>query len=295
MRICAFREYDSLATGLEHGGRVLSLDDLNDAMGADFGPDLDEVLRRGQGDALRKALASARAPSSGWKPQNLRYAPPLSRPGKIWGVGLNFAAHAADLKADAGEHPAAWMRPASTLAGASDVVALPEGVGRITAEAEIGVVLGKRARRLDSRKEAREAVFGFMPVLDLTAEELLAKNPRYLTQSKSYDGFCVVGPFIVTVDEWEPTAETTIATTVEGAAAERGADAPVGASSARKEGRVSQMRHDPYELVRHFSHVFSWEPGDLLLTGTPGALPLKSGSQMRARIDGLGELKANAQ
>lgn len=277
MRICAFREYDATATGFASGDRVVGLDDLNDAQGADFGPDLDEVLRRGQVDALRRALTGDRTPTSGWKPQNLRYAPPLARPPKIWGVGLNFGSHAADLGADAGEHPAAWMRPATTLAGHGASIALPPGVGRVTAEAEIGVVLGKSARNLGSAKEAREAVFGFMPILDLTAEELLQKNARYLTQAKSYDGFCVTGPFVVTTDEWEPTPETRIVTSVDGA---------------RKEGAVSQMRHDPYDLVRHFSHVFSWEPGDILLTGTPGALPVKSGSTLRAEIDGLPPLEA---
>lgn len=277
MRVCAFREYDAVATGYAEGDRVVSLDDLNDSLGADFGPGLDEVLQRGQADDLGRAIRSPRRPTSGWKTQNLRYAPPLSRPGKVWGIGLNFATHAADLGASAGDDPAAWMRPASTLAGASDAVRLPEGVGRVTAEAEIGVVIGERARDLGSRKEAREAVFGFVPVLDLTAEELLQKNARYLAQAKSYDGFCVVGPFVVTLDEWEPSESTRIATVVDGH---------------RKEGDVTQMRHDPYELVRHFSHVFAWQPGDLLLTGTPGAFPLRSGSTMRAEIDGLPTLEA---
>lgn len=276
-RFCAFREYDSLATGFVHGERVVSLEDLNDAMGTDFGPGLDDVLQRGQADELRRAVASPRTPTSGWKPQNLRYAPPLARPRKIWGVGLNFRAHAADLGADPGDAPAAWMRPASTLAGASDAIKLPPGVGRVTAEAEIGVVIGRRARDLASAKEARECVFGFTPVLDLTAEELLQKNARYLTQAKSYDGFCVVGPFVVTADEWEPSPATRVATIVDGQ---------------RKDGAVADMRHDPYELVRHFSHVFTWEPGDLLLTGTPGAVALRAGSTMRAQIDGLPALDA---
>jgi 2-keto-4-pentenoate hydratase/2-oxohepta-3-ene-1,7-dioic acid hydratase in catechol pathway len=277
MRFCAYNEYDAVATGVVVGGRVVGLDDLNDALGADFGPDLDAFLRRGQMDAFQKAMASERLPRSGWKIENLRFAPPIARPNKIWGVGLNFAAHAADLQAEAPEEPGAWMRPATTLAGHGAAVRLPQGVGTITAEAEIAVVLGKYARNLDSRRDAKDAVMGFMPVLDLTAEELLRRNPRNLTRAKSYDGFCVTGPFLVTPDEWEPTRETRIVTTVDGQ---------------QKEGRVAQMRHDPYELVRFFSHVFPWEPGDILLTGTPGALPLKAGSAMSATIDGLGELRA---
>lgn len=278
MRICSYHEYDAVATGVVLGDRVASLDDLNDAVGGDFGPDLDTLLRRGQQHALAAALASARAPRSGWRLSGVRFAPPLVRPPKIWGVGLNFATHASDLGAPQPEEPASWMRPATTLVGPGARVALPAEVGRVTAEAEIGVVIGTRAHRLASAKEAREAVFGFVPVVDLTAEELLQKNPRFLTRAKSYDGFCVVGPVVTTTDEWEPHPDTRIVTTVDGAS---------------KDGRVAQMRRDPYELVRYFSHVFPWEPGDLLLTGTPGALPLAPGATMRAEIDGLLPLEAS--
>lgn len=277
MRFCAYHEYDAIATGLAFGEKVVGLDDLNDALGMDFGPDLDTLLRRGQQDQLAKALDSERVPRSGWRIPNLRFAPPLAHPNKIWGVGLNFAAHAADLAGEMQEEPMAWMRPATTLAGNGASVHLPPGVGTVTAEAEIGVVMGRYAHKLESRREAKDAVFGFVPVLDLTAEELLKRNVRNLTRAKSYDGFCVVGPFVVTPDEWEPQPQTRIVTNVDGQ---------------EKAGAVAQMRHDPYELVRFFSHVFPWEPGDLLLTGTPGALPLRSGSTMTASIDGLGTLSA---
>jgi 2-keto-4-pentenoate hydratase/2-oxohepta-3-ene-1,7-dioic acid hydratase in catechol pathway len=280
MRVCAYHEYDAVATGFQAGDRVVSLDDLNDALGADFGPDLDALLRRGQADALAKAMLSERVPRSGWRIGNLRFAPPLARPAKVWGVGLNFREHAADLGATPPtDEPGAWMRPATTLTHHGAMVRLPPGVGRVTAEGEIGVVLGKYARALESREAARDAVFGFVPVLDLTAEELLLRNVRNLTRAKSYDGFCVAGPFVVTKDEWEPGPGTIIATRV---------------GEAAKSGRVGQMRHDPYELVRFFSHVFPWEPGDLLLTGTPGALPLAPGATMRAEIEGLGTLEAKA-
>lgn len=279
MRLCAYHEYDAVATGFVSGDRVVSLDDLNDALGADYGPDLDALLRRGQADALAKALQAARVPRSGWRIPSVRFASPLAHPSKIWGIGLNFQEHAKDLGAAPPDEPGAWMRPATTLAHHGATVRLPPGVGRVTAEAEIGVILGKPARDLASRDAARDAVFGFVPVLDLTAEELLLKNARNLTRAKSYDGFCVVGPFVVTKDEWEPTPATRIATQVD---------------DAEKSGSVAQMRHDPYELVRFFSHVFPWEPGDLLLTGTPGALPLKPGAAMRAQIDGLATLEARA-
>lgn len=279
MRVCAYHEYEATATGVVIlGDRVVSLDDLNDALGTDYGPDVDTLLARDQWRRLAADLASERVPKSGWRMDNLRYEAPLRHPSKIWGVGLNFASHAQDLAATPPDEPGSWMRPATTLAGAGAKVTLPDGVGRVTAEAEIGVVIGKRARNLETVKEAREAVFGFTPVLDLTAEELLQRNPRNLTRAKSYDGFCVVGPFVTTVDEWEPRPDTRIVTRV---------------GSATKEGHVRDMRHDPYELVRFFSHVFTWEPGDILLTGTPGAITVATGSTMRAEIDGLAPLEAH--
>ena len=66
MRFCAFREYGSVATGFVHGDRVVSLDDLNDALSMDLGPDLDDFLQRGQEPSFRKALAGPRTPTSGW-------------------------------------------------------------------------------------------------------------------------------------------------------------------------------------------------------------------------------------
>ncbi|HUR68627.1 MAG TPA: fumarylacetoacetate hydrolase family protein [Candidatus Thermoplasmatota archaeon] len=277
MRFCAFREYDAVATGLAFGDRVVGLDDLNDSLGTDYGPDLDTFLRRGQQDQLAKSLDSERVPKSGWRIPNLRFAPPLAHPSKIWGIGLNFAEHAADLGGSVGEDPMAWMRPATTLAGSGATIQLPPAIGTVTAECEIGVVMGRYAHKLESRREAKEAVFGFTPILDLTAEDLLKKNVRNLTRAKSYDGFCVVGPFVVTADEWEPSADTHIALDVDGQ---------------QKGGHVRHMRHDPYELVRFFSHVFPWEPGDILLTGTPGALPLRAGSVIQGTIDGLGSVTA---
>jgi len=277
MRVCTYLEYDARAAGVLVHDRVVGIDDLNDVLATDFGPDIDDVLRRGQASALAKALTS-RQNASGWKPGNLRYASPITRPRTIWGVGLNFAAHAADLGADSADEPMGWMRPATTLAGHGSTVTLPSDIGTVTAEAEIAVVIGRDAADLPDRAAAREAVFGFMPVIDFTAEGLLRQNVRNLTRAKSYRGFCVTGPFLVTKDEWEPTPETRIVTDVDGH---------------HKDGTVAQMRHDVYELVRFYSHVFGWQAGDILLTGTPGALPVRAGSQVEARIDGLDALTAS--
>jgi len=274
MRLCTIRLEGEETAAVAVGDGLVPVKRINAHLGRAWPTDLLALIRQGLSPVL---LRDAERTPGAIAPWDAAFAPLYRHPRKIWGIGLNYRDHAADLGADPGDAPASWMRPASTLAGDGASLKLPEGVGRVTAEAEIAVILGRRARNLGSRKEARDAVFGFTPALDLTAEELLQKNARYLTQAKSYDGFCVLGPFVVTADEWEPTNETRIVTIVDGQT---------------KDGNVAQMRHDPYELIRNFSHVFAWEPGDVLLTGTPGALALRSGSTMRAQIDGLPALIA---
>lgn len=278
MRLCTFREYEGQAAGVAIGDRVVSLEDLNDAWGQDFGPDLGTLIARGQADELAQMLKSPpRAATSGWKQDKLRYAAPYRSPPKIWGIGLNYREHAADLDAKQPEEPASYMRPATTINDPGSPIRLPQGVGRIKGEAEIGVVMGKPLKDAATVGEAKDAVLGFTTVLDVTAEDLLRKNPRYLTRAKSFDTFFSFGPWIVTRDEWEPVAGTSVRTLLNGKPA--------------REGKVSDMLMSPYELVRWHSSIFSWEPGDLMLTGTPGAAPLASGDVLRGEVSGLGTIE----
>lgn len=274
MRLCTYGEYAGEAAGVMVGDRVVALEDLNDAWGQDFGPDLGALLRRGRTWELAELMKSPpRRVTSGWRPDRLRYLAPYRDARKIVGVGLNFRSHAESFGEKPPEEPASYMRPATSIGDPSTPVRLPEGVGRITAEAEIAVVMGKRLKDAKDADAARDAVVGFAPVLDLTAEDLIRRNPRYLTRAKSFDGFFVFGPWIVTRDEWEPTPQTRVRTLLNG--------------EARAEDTVSGMTFSPYELVAFFSRVFAWEPGDVLLTGTPGAVPLASGVRVGCEVDGL--------
>ncbi len=278
MRLCTYREYEYASAGVMVNGRVVALEDLNDAWGQDFGPDLGALIRRGRAGELAHLITNApRKVYSGWRPESLKYLAPYRDPQKILGIGLNFQSHAAALGEKTPEEPASFFRPATCIGDPVAPLRIPPGVGRVTAEAEIGVVMGKRLKDAASAEEARDAVLGFAPVLDLTAEEVLRRNPRYLTRAKSYDGFLVFGPWIVTRDEWEPAPATMVRTTQNG---------KVSAS-----GPVHDMTFTPYELVAFHSRVFAWEPGDVLLTGTPGAVALASGDRVGCAVDGLPPLE----
>ncbi|MHB8604294.1 MAG: fumarylacetoacetate hydrolase family protein [Thermoplasmatota archaeon] len=277
MRLCTFRSYAYEEAGIVLNGRVVGLEDLNDAWGQDFGPTLGALLKRGQADELARMMRSPpRLITSGWKPERLKYVAPYRDPPKIWGVGLNFREHARDMTDDPPDEPTGFMRPTTAIADPGAPLRLPQGLGRITGEAEIGVIMGKRCKDA-TPAEARDAVLGFTTLLDLTAEEMLKKNARLLTRAKAFDDSFVFGPFIVTRDEWEFSDATRIRTTHDGKTA--------------REGAVAEMKMKPYELVADHSRLFAWEPGDILLTGTPGAVPLGSGQRVGCEVDGLGVLE----
>jgi 2-keto-4-pentenoate hydratase/2-oxohepta-3-ene-1,7-dioic acid hydratase in catechol pathway len=208
--------------------------------------------------------------------EDLHYAPLYRRPRKIWGIGLNYAEHAGDLdEAAPAEEPASFMRPDTTIIGPGDTIRLPEGIGRVTAEAELAVVIGKRTRDI-SEEEAPSVVAGFTTVLDMTAEDILRKNPRYLTRAKSFDTFFSFGPELLTPDEVGEVDALEVATVLNG--------------EVRRRNTVSNMTFSPYRLVSFHSQVMTLLPGDVISTGTPGAVEIKPGDVAECRIGGFGPL-----
>ncbi|MEX2355969.1 MAG: fumarylacetoacetate hydrolase family protein [Thermaerobacterales bacterium] len=205
-----------------------------------------------------------------------RFSPPYRRPGKIWGIGLNYAAHAGDLDEQVPAQPASFMKPWTTIIGPGDTILLPPESQRVTAEAELAVIIGRRCRQL-SRAEAPSVIFGYTCVIDMTAEDILRQNPRYLTRAKSFDTFFSFGPVVLTVDEVPDLRELTVRTIVNDAV--------------RAENTVAHMTFDPYELVAFHSQVMTLEPGDIISTGTPGAWPLAGGDRVRCEITGFPSLE----
>ncbi len=117
----------------------------------------------------------------------------------------------------------------------------------MTAEAELGVIIGRTAKNV-SEEEAPSVVAGFTAVLDMTAEDVLRKNPRYLTRAKSFDTFFSFGPHLVTPDEVGDLGDLEVATVVNGAV--------------RRENVVSNMTFSPYELVAFHSRVITLLPSN---------------------------------
>ena len=205
---------------------------------------------------------------------------PLADPGKLLGIGLNYADHAADLDEDSPDEPASFFKPATAATGPGGPVRLPleRESERVTAEAELAVVVGRTCRDLDPAA-VPGVVAGYVPVIDVTAEDVLQRNPRFLTRAKSYDTFLVVGPRIVAADGELPPGDLSVRTVVN--------------DDAVAENRVANVHFSPRELVAFHSRVMTLEPGDLISTGTPGAHPVEPGDSVRAEVEGVGTVTAN--
>ncbi|HUA82751.1 MAG TPA: fumarylacetoacetate hydrolase family protein [Bryobacteraceae bacterium] len=204
---------------------------------------------------------------------------PYDVPPKIWCIGLNYKTHAEDIQAAQPEEPGSFMKPASCMfrPGGEIVLPPPQVSDDVDAEGELGVIIGKKCRFVPAG-EVREVIFGYTTTMDLTALDVLRKNPRYLTRAKSIDTFFSFGPVIVTADEIAEVSRLEVITEHNDGVCSR--------------DFVSNMKHGPFELVRFHSDFMTLYPGDLISTGCPKGARIKRGDRVRARIEGVGLLEA---
>ena len=213
-------------------------------------------------------------------PASVRYGPLYRHPRKILGIGLNYRDHAADLNAPYPTEPASFMKCDNTIIGPGDAIELPVQSERVTAEAEIGVIIGRNCRAI-SEQQAPDYIAGYCLILDMTAEDILQKNPRFLTRSKNFDTFFSFGPELISPDEVPDVLKVKIGTYNNG--------------KLHRENTVENMAFPPYYLVSFHSHVATMYPGDIISTGTPGAVVIRDGDLAECRIEGLGSLSNPAR
>ncbi|MGH3830677.1 MAG: fumarylacetoacetate hydrolase family protein [Pseudonocardiaceae bacterium] len=277
MRLCSFRHKGSDDVGIWTPEEIVPLGVINAVSGARFGPTLLDVITGGELDGLRGMLSDPRVLRSAISPSLISYNPPYRNPPKLWGIGLNFAGHAGDLAVEQPtEGPGSYFRPNTTMIGDGDEILLPHQSGRVTAEAELGVIIGSACKNVP-RDDAGAVIFGYTTILDMTAEDLIRVNPRYIPRAKSFDTFCSVGPWVVTPDEVPDLSSLRISTVVNG--------------TTIATNEVSAMMYDPYWLISFYSQVMTFEPGDIISTGTPGAGVIQNGDVVEAHIPGVGQLR----
>ena len=235
--------------------------------------DLFSLLESGRFHELKRLYDRGEVGGAALAPERFERGPLYRRPRKIWGIGLNYVEHAGDLSETApADEPASFMRPDTTIIGPGDEVVLPAQSGRVTAEGELALIIGREAKDV-SEDEASSVVAGFATVLDMTAEDILRRNPRYLTRSKSFDTFFSLGPELVTPEEVADVDALEVSTVLNG--------------EVRRANTVSNMTFSPWHLVSFHSRVMTLLPGDIISTGTPGAVVISDGDVAECRITGF--------
>jgi 2-keto-4-pentenoate hydratase/2-oxohepta-3-ene-1,7-dioic acid hydratase in catechol pathway len=262
------------AAVLAQGGRHVRVAALNARLGVRWPTHVGALVARGFVPALAAFLQDhAQVAAALAEPTDPgRWGPLFAPMGKLWGIGLNYADHAQDLGAARPDEPASFLKPADAVAAPGAGIRLPAESRRVTAEAELGLVFGRVAKDV-AAEGALSYVAGVVAVLDQTAEDILQRNPRFLTRAKSFPTFLSFGPVLATLDELGPLAAVRVATVLNGEVV--------------RENTVEHMLFGPEELIAFHSRVFPWRPGDLLYTGTPGAAALRSGDVVEAHVADL--------
>jgi 2-keto-4-pentenoate hydratase/2-oxohepta-3-ene-1,7-dioic acid hydratase in catechol pathway len=203
-----------------------------------------------------------------------RFLAPVA-PSKIVAIGRNYKDHAAELGNPLPVEPLIFLKPPSAIVGPDEPIVIPDGVGRVDHEAELGVVIGRRARRV-SEQDAARYVFGLTCVNDVTARELQKKDVQF-TRAKGFDTFAPVGPCIVTGVDYRLPEGILVEAWVNG---ER-----------KQSGSTSALIFSIDRLIAFVSNVMTLLPGDIISTGTPaGVGPMKAGDRVTVKVAGVGEL-----
>lgn len=222
-------------------------------------------------DSFVEATSQSSSPKQPIAIDEVKLLAPV-RPGKIIGVGRNYADHAKELGNDVPQDPLLFLKPPSSIQDPGEPIVRPGASQRVDFEGELAVVIGRRAAHVDEARW-REFVFGFTCGNDVTARDLQKKDVQF-TRAKGFDTFCPLGPWIETELDISNLELTT----------------RVG-SEVRQHGRTSDMIFNVGFLVSYISRIMTLEPGDVILTGTPaGVGPLENGDVVEVEIDGIGTL-----
>ena len=237
-----------------------------------YASERDGTLRRVSGDIFGPRLGGTPgAPIRGGL-KAVKLLPPVM-PSKIVCVGLNYKDHALESGKPLPPEPLIFIKPRTAVVGPGDPIRLPPGVGRVDHEAELGVVIGRRAHRVP-RARAWDHILGLTCVNDVTARDLQKKESHY-TRCKGFDTFAPVGPCVAVGLNGDP----------------RAVEAWVN-DERRQAASTAHLIFSIEHLVEFVTFVMTLEPGDIISTGTPeGVGPIRAGDTITIKVEGVGELR----
>ena len=275
MRLISFTESSNTRIGLLQGDHIIDLSQVAPSLPSD----MLSFLEAGDGAMLQAAKYTSA--SGHYSALDVVIEAPLARPPKILAIGLNYRAHAEESNMDIPKHPMVFTKQATSANGPYAPIHSPPETQMLDYEGELGVVIGKRCRRV-SKQDANRVIAGFCVLNDVSVREwqFLATPPQF-TMGKSWDTHNPFGPAIVTPDEVDPH-NLMLHTFVNG--------------DLRQKTSTSDLIFNCYDIIEFLTTAFTLEPGDVIATGTPSGVgismqpqgTLKLGDVVKVEIDGLG-------
>lgn len=234
-------------------------------------------------DRLRGALAERAKGPGDHALKDVKLGPPVTRPGKILALGLNYKDHAAEAKMELPTVQTWFSKMTTSTNGPYEPVDLPRVSDKLDYEAELAFVIGKRTRHA-TREQAKAAIAGYCCANDVSVRDWQLRTTQFVI-GKSFDTHCPFGPWITTADEVPDPQSLRIQAFVNG--------------ESRQDSNTREMVFDVYAMVEHLSQAMTLEPGDLVLTGTPAGvgavrnprLYMKAGDVVRVEIERLGYIE----
>jgi len=207
---------------------------------------------------------------------------PVPRPGKLICIGLNYRDHAAESNMPIPERPVVFSKFATAVIAPGEPVVLPPASQQVDYEAELAVVIGRRAKNVCANR-ALEYVLGYTAFNDVSARDFQFADGQW-QRGKSCDTFAPMGPTIVTADVIPDPHKLSIKLTLNG--------------RTMQDSNTDQLIFGVPELIEFLSQTITLEPGDVIATGTPPGVGfarkppvfLRPGDVMEVDIDSVGKL-----
>jgi 2-keto-4-pentenoate hydratase/2-oxohepta-3-ene-1,7-dioic acid hydratase in catechol pathway len=265
-------------------------------LGAVIGDQIAVLSKAGFPDSMRRLVEdgaetwqrAAQVAAAGTCPKipfnSVKLLAPVNDPTKVVAIGLNYRDHAAEQNVPLPKAPLIFAKFPSSVVGPFDTITWdPALTQSVDYEVELGVVIGKRARKV-SEADALDYVFGYMVINDISARDLQFGDKQWV-RGKSLDTFCPTGPVVVTADEIPDPQKLAIRCLVNG--------------NVMQNSSTAQMVFGVRELVSFCSQAFTLEPGDLIATGTPSGVGtfrkppfyLKNGDVITTEVEGIGRIE----
>ena len=288
MHFCCIQTKEGPQAAVHHDGVIFELKPMLGLLGNNV-PNMnglavaDQIMTIAQSRDLFPLIHEAMTQLKGVPESTVRYGIPVAGP--VIGVGRNYQDHVSEGGLPTGEYPKLFFKHPNSLAAHGDEILIPATVRKTDWEAELGVVIGRRMRRV-SVDQALDYVLGYLNVNDVSAREFqFDLGPAQTSFAKSMDGFCPCGPWLVTPDEIENCQNLSVRCEVNG--------------EIKQDGNTRYMIFSVAYILSHISQFMTLEPGYLIATGTPLGVGhfqsppqyLEEGDVVRVMVSGLGILE----